>query len=197
MDGQMSIFDYPEFLPQEKQSVKTYSYPCDSCAKCEGLNRNCNTDPIKTSCNEFVNKNNVVPDAPTSDEDKARKCEYCAWWNNTNAYGLIEGCFWQKEYPGHLDPEELKTHSCWLPNTTTMKVCATCEHCNSFLYDGEDVHNPVINNDLYCSLSRFHNSTPINRRELFKEFRVKKEFGVGFYHRNHEYDTCDCWKESK
>lgn len=39
--------------------------------------------------------------------------------------------------------------------------------------------------------------TPINRRELFKEFRVKKEFGVGFYHRNHEYDTCDCWKESK
>jgi len=219
MDGQMSIFDFPEYMPEDKTKAEPKKMICmhsgHECNKDELFKiaeednpfcphvccRFCQEKTCGVRCNGAAaaadtNKGecNLGPDA--KDEDKAGNCFYCAWFNRLGN-GLKkqqEGCFWQIEFPNHLDQEQLESHSCWLPNPKTMKVCASCKHTNPFCYDGEDMHNPVINNDLYCELSDFHNKTPINRRELFVEYRCKKEFGVGFYHRNHEYDTCDCWE---
>lgn len=203
MDGQMSIFDYPEYLPGEKTeqieeprkqvlniaAVQAEDSPAEEYFKLTAKTTYWQDSQGKES--EWYKKENLP------DEEKAGNCIFCAWYNHKFDYvrnRTAEGCFWQQEFPNHLDQEEIKTHSCWLPNDKTMKVCASCRHTNMFCYDGDDIHNPEINNDLYCELSDFHNKTPINRRELFKEYRCTKEFGVGFYHRNHEFDTCDCWE---
>lgn len=130
------------------------------------------------------------------DEDKEGICECCGWWNRTNGYmGMVPGCFWEKEYPEHLDDDDLENHTCWMPNVELMKVCGSCEHSNSFLYSG-DVDHPEEDNDLYCDLWHFHNRHPENRRQLF-EGKRRKNFGLGIYHRQHEYDTCDCWERKR
>lgn len=224
MDGQMSIFDFPEYCPgkeekkkeipklqQDKEEVCKYSghvcnrkqlwnvaYSLDEISCPSVCCRNCKENNV---CGARCNGADSMQEAEqeeikvASDEEKAAICQFCAWWDRHYSIDrMIKGCFWEGYSPDHLDEEEKAIHSCWMPNTSGMKVCATCEHSNCFIFTGDDPHNPVIDNDLYCNLSKFHNKHPENRRELFKEYRVKKEFGVGVYNRNHEYDTCDCWK---
>lgn len=233
MVGQMSIFDFPEYLPDDQKS----DMPCDDCSNeeqgsctynsrddycvlgdkkniCRYSGHECNKQELWRiaaeenpfcphvccrQCSEAlcgVRCNGAAVPKKLEDEEKAGKCEYCAWWNKSDGLRETQGCMWMQHYPGHLDEDDLKNHSCWMPQTKGMKVCATCKHSNDFIYEGEDMYHPVENNDLYCDLEDFYGKTPINRRELFQKYRTRN-FGVGYYHRQHEYDTCDLWEKEK
>lgn len=135
MDGQMNIFDFPEYLPDEKLIE-------GHCNTCCWANKN-------NKCNKLI-----------YDYDKADRLKHEA---------------------GNCDD--------WKPNTLLFKCCHTCDYCNDFEYQGEDIKHPVDEPNIYCT----HSEGSLNRYCRWPQ-HVQPNFGVGLYHRQHEYDLCDRWK---
>lgn len=137
-----------------------------------------------------------------------RSCRACFWWRSEPGR-----CYWaisrdrpnkpRKDffYPScedggsHFEPSEYK-----IP-----KMCGNCKYCNEFVYQkkpeyAEELkqHNgytrraaddPVEEPNIYCT----HPEGSLNRRTEYKD-REWPGFGIGHYHRQHQWDTCDRWK---
>ena len=175
MNGQISMFDYLESqqrIEEEKEPEVVISTPAVD---------------IKTEALEYG----------------YRGCKGCQW---LHACGR---CMWAvnwerpgKElnytYPtcdntrGHFQPHDYK-----IPG-----MCANCKYSNDFHYQTKPEHihadgsycreaadDPVEEPDIYCT----HKLGSLNRRTAYKDLE-KAGFGVGHWHCQHAWDTCDRWE---
>ena len=142
--------------------------------------------------------------SPDSFEDYVGKCEYCMWNNGTI------GCPWDKEKrkKWHIDSAVCKDHDHWRPNSCKIPgLCGGCKHANSFEYEikekyksklswngysSEAADDPEETPNIYCT----RDGGSVNRRKPFERFETKN-FGVGHWHRQHEWDTCDGWEQER
>ena len=143
----------------------------------------------------------------------SRGCKVCHWHNKSTGPGrgrITQGCYWNeaywvkndgvKAYPtcGQFEPDERKVPG----------MCANCKWSNQFEYQdkpeyAEELkkHNgytrrsaddPLEEPNIYCT----HPDGSLNRRTAYKD-REQEGFGVGHWHRQHEWDTCDRWQEDR
>lgn len=132
-------------------------------------------------------------------------CKVCQW----NRDGR---CFWAiiKDRPGKPSVDftfpECDGGCSFMPNEYKIpRMCANCKHSNQFVYETKpeyekdlEKHNgytdkaandPVEEPDIYCT----HHDGSLNRRTEYKDFE-SAGFGIGHWHRQHEWDTCDRWE---
>lgn len=129
-----------------------------------------------------------------------RGCQVCAWWDHFD----IKGCFWNEDYwikSGHKKQEYPECK--FMPSSNKIqKMCDNCKYCNCFVYeekpehkgkhDSKAINDPVDEPNIYCD----HPEGSLNRHTAYKDLEQHK-FGVGLYHRQHEWDTCDRWEENR
>lgn len=107
-----------------------------------------------------------------------RGCAVCSW-NTEN------GCQWKGSIIyGHQFP-----HCPFMPDEAKVpRMCANCDHGCPFEYDMNG--NKVIETpNIYCT----HPEGSLNRRSDYEDIK-SKNFGVGSWDRQHEWDTCDRWE---
>lgn len=143
----------------------------------------------------------------------SRGCKVCHWHNKSTGPGrgrITQGCYWNeaywvktdgvKAYPtcGMFEPDER-----YVPG-----MCANCKYSNQFEYEMKEEYkkrcrwlgdspkgamdDPVEEPNIYCT----HPDGSLNRRTAYKD-REQEGFGVGHWHRQHEWDTCDRWQEDR
>ena len=130
-----------------------------------------------------------------------RGCRVCFWWNNRKD---MPGCYWN-------DPYWLKEKFCerqiypdckFMPDDVKgLPMCANCEYANSFVFQDKPEHkdnhrrsmyDPLEEPNIYCT----HREGSLNRRTAYKDLE-QKNFGVGHWHRQHEWDICDRWEPER
>ena len=107
----------------------------------------------------------------------------------------LEARTWKE--PRAAEPKEnIREHeqsidgSHWLPDGTKIPgLCGCCKHGNCFEYEGES-HNPIEEPNIYCE----HDDGSLNRYCPYEKYKQER-FGVGTWHRQHEYDTCERWEK--
>lgn len=125
-------------------------------------------------------------------------CHYCYWGSNE------ETCQWTKsKYLGCVNKDK------WAPSPTNIpKLCGNCAYSNQFEYmlkpeyeEDARKHNgysrrgaddPVEEPNIYCDRT----DGSINRKSPYRDL-WEEGFGIGHWHRQHEWDTCDGWKLDK
>ena len=128
----------------------------------------------------------------------SRGCKVCHWHNKTvGPYGKKQdGCYWNEKYwteiigvlayptCGNFEPDAAKVPG----------MCANCKYSNQFhfTHKNEYTNDPVEEPNIYCT----HPDGSLNRRTAYKD-REQEGFGVGHWHRQHEWDTCDRWQEER
>jgi len=123
-----------------------------------------------------------------------RGCKVCFWYNNRTD---IPGCYWNDEYWRRDLPEEIYPDCHFMPSDRKgLHMCANCEHSNQFCYQGKEgqkhkeaMYDPIEEPNIYCD----HRDGSLNRHTAYKDLE-QKNFGVGHWHRQHEWDTCDRWE---
>jgi hypothetical protein len=116
------------------------------------------------------------------------RCNYCYWGQDENT------CPWSDKNQSRYAYGGCHDKSRWQPHAQKIKgLCGGCKHSNDFHYHG-DFHNPDETPDIYCTRKEDEeNPGPINRKKPFAEFE-DPGFGIGTWHRQHEWDTCDAWE---
>ena len=136
-----------------------------------------------------------------------RSCRAC-WW-----YRSEEGrCKWAIDTDRPNKPEKNFYYpSCQYGDSgfepdeyKVPRMCANCKWANQFHYEKKDeykkegapggysskaMYDPVEEPNIYCT----HPEGSLNRRTEYKD-REWPNFGVGRWHRQHEWDTCDRWE---
>lgn len=108
-----------------------------------------------------------------------RGCKVCTW--NTD-----KGCQWKDS----LIMKSEFPNCAFLPSEYAVpKMCANCKYGNHFVYEG-DFEKPLETPNIYCD----HDEGSLNRWCAYED-RKQKNFGVGTWDRQHEFDTCDRWEE--
>ena len=116
---------------------------------------------------------------PKCFEDYIGRCEYCEFEN------LKFGCVFRDS---KYNPCENGSH--WKPNGCKIPgLCGNCKYGNLFEYDGEANH-PIEEPNIYCE----HEDGSLNRYSPYERFKTER-FGLGTWHRQHEYDTCERWEK--
>lgn len=132
-----------------------------------------------------------------------RGCQVCEWWDHDTK---TKGCSWNDAYyrkDKDFVLNEYPTCGRFMPDSYKIKgMCGNCEHCNNFVfqrkpeYEGKNRslanNDPVDEPNIYCT----HPKGSLNRHTAYKDLEQKK-FGVGLYHRQHEWDTCDRWEQGE
>lgn len=167
-------------------------------------------------------KETVIPDVSTVPtvaveteklEYGYRGCEGCSWYNKLDAVTRKPDnrCYWARSndrpnkrvdytYPecdgdGHFEPSDRK-----IP-----RMCGNCRWANLFHFKSKEKYeqlkrypgdyvkgnaeDPVEDENIYCT----HRLGSLNRRTAYKDLEWPG-FGVGHWHRQHEWDTCDRWE---
>lgn len=153
------------------------------------------------SINDFLREQGPI-------EYGERSCRACEWFRSEPGR-----CYWaiQRDKPNrpkneffypscddgdsHFEPSEYKV----------PRMCSNCKWGNQFEYETkpeyeEDLkrHNgytkkaandPLETPNIYCD----HPEGSLNRRTEYKD-REWANFGIGHWHRQHEWDTCDRWE---
>ena len=142
----------------------------------------------------------------------SRGCKVCRWYNKSNGpYGKkMPGCYWNDAYWVKVDGMPVyPTCGRFEPAESCVPgMCANCKWSNQFEYQdkpeyAEELkrHNgytrraaddPLEEPNIYCT----HPEGSLNRRTAYKD-REQEGFGVGHWDRQHEWDTCDRWKEDR
>ena len=129
-----------------------------------------------------------------------RGCHVCGWWHHMKA----PGCYWNDDYYLRAGYKYCEYPDCgkFLPDSTKgMPMCDNCEHCNNFIFEDKpenvgnhkkSMYDPLEEPNIYCN----HPDGSLNRRTAYKD-REQKNFGVGHYHRQHEWDICDRWEPER
>ena len=135
----------------------------------------------------------------------SRGCKACHWMGWMNKTGE---CHWNDPY--WVKYNGVKTYpSCgyFMPYEAVVpRMCSNCKYSNQFEYEtkpeyAEELkkHNgytrkaaddPLEGPNIYCD----HPDGSLNRRTAYKDLEWPG-FGVGHWHRQHEWDTCDRWEE--
>lgn len=129
-----------------------------------------------------------------------RGCQVCEWWNHDNR---TKGCTWNDPYWNRNGIDHQEYPDCrFMPDSYKIKgMCGNCRHCNNFVFEDKPEHkdnhkrsmyDPLEEPNIYCT----HPQGSLNRRTAYKDLE-QHNFGVGHYHRQHEWDTCDRWEESR
>lgn len=131
-----------------------------------------------------------------------RGCEVCVWHDRMG----VKGCEWNDPYwiKGGFK-KQIYPDCRFMPDTTKIPgMCGNCKHSNCFIYKtkpeyencknshSKAMNDPVDEPNIYCD----HHDGSLNRRTAYKDLEQHK-FGVGLYHRQHEWDICDRWEEEK
>lgn len=132
------------------------------------------------------------------------KCEYCDWGKDEST------CHWFVGNKGSYKSCDEK-HSKWKPSSFKIpRLCGNCKYSNNFHYElkpeyWEDAKknngysqkgadDPVEDNATYCTRREDHDDAGgVNRKSPYAEF-TERGFGVGYWHRQKEWDTCDAWE---
>ena len=135
-----------------------------------------------------------------------RGCRVCFWWNNRTD---MPGCYWNDQYwlKDSFCQRQIYPDCKFMPDDVKgLHMCANCEHANSFVhqhkpqylekinkswnhYCRESNEDPLEEPNIYCT----HPEGSLNRRTAYKDLE-QKNFGVGHWNRQHEWDTCDRWE---
>ena len=141
----------------------------------------------------------------------ARGCKVCAWHHKAKALGKVPECFWNDPYWKHIEKQPLVYPTCerFMPDEAKIPgMCTSCKWSNEFEYEtkpeyDEELkkHNgytrrsaddPLEEPNIYCT----HPEGSLNRRTAYKDCE-EPGFGVGHWHRQHQWDTCDRWEEDR
>jgi hypothetical protein len=151
-------------------------------------------------CEGQMNLYEWLNDSKYTPEYGERGCHVCTWYDHTN----VKGCFWNEEYwQKGLDIGKMEYPNCrFLPDSCKIHgTCETCKYCNQFDYEikpeyeknlRKAIYDPVDEPNIYCT----HKDGSLNRHTAYKDCEQYK-FGVGLYHRQHEWDTCDRWEKDR
>lgn len=130
-----------------------------------------------------------------------RGCQVCLWYNNRKD---IPGCYWNDQYwikDGFMTMQSYPDCRFMPDDSKGLHMCANCEHANCFIYqvkpEYKDNHrramyDPVEEPNIYCD----HYEGSLNRHTAYKDLE-ETNFGVGHWHRQHEWDTCDRWEAER
>ena len=134
-----------------------------------------------------------------------RGCHVCTWYGHMGQ----EGCCWNDEYwqkDSFFKRQEYPDCRFMPSSSRGMPMCDNCEHCNNFIYqikpeylkdvaNGKRIkamYDPLEEPNIYCD----HHLGSLNRRTAYKDLE-QAGFGVGHYHRQHEWDICDRWEAER
>lgn len=130
-----------------------------------------------------------------------RGCQACEWWDNRSD---IKGCYWNDEYwqkNSFMGRQEYPNCKFMPDSYKVLRMCGNCEYCNTFEYQEKPEHkndhlkamyDPLEEPNIYCT----HPEGSLNRHTAYKDLE-QANFGVGHYHRQHEWDTCDRWEAER
>ena len=120
--------------------------------------------------------------------DYVGKCEFCGWQRNNCDKTT---CQWSCQNPDKRNTYyRCDNGSFWQPESHSIPgLCGACKYSNSFVYEGEDIYHPIEEPNIYCE----REDGSVNRQRPFINF-CQEGFGVGYWHRQHEWDTCDAWE---
>lgn len=154
---------------------------------------------IETSDEVNPDINPKQKETPKEFSDYIGWCEYCYWGTDE------ETCHWSVNCKDKHHKAVLcecdANHSFWKPNCWKIPhLCGNCKHSNMFAYrstneyvkDGvlhKDGYFPIEEPNIYC----LRNGGSVNRTRPYEEF-CTENFGVGHWHRQREWDTCDAWE---
>ena len=126
----------------------------------------------------------IVKEKPQCFEDYIGRCDFCHWGDDKYT------CQWSEENPSRNKYGGCRNGSRWMPGELKIpKLCGNCKCANDFHYQGDDIYHPIEEPDIYCT----RKEGSINRQQPFKRF-YSDGFGVGTWHRQHEWDTCEGWE---
>lgn len=173
---QLSLDDL--FKPNGNISPCPYTEECSTYGVgCKGESWWCNQKGIK------IEKKPI----PSSFKDYIGRCEFCDW-------GVDEiTCQWSNKNPSRHKYGGCECGSKWMPDVWKIpKLCGGCRWHNDFHYQGEDIDHPIEEPNIYCTRP----GGSINRIKPYQEFE-EAGFGVGTWHRQHEFDSCEGWEASE
>lgn len=175
LKGQMSIFDFPECIP-DKVEQRIYNAP-----HTPQLPR----EPQKV---------------PETFADYVGRCEYCMWGKDEASCHWSVNC--TDKHHKSIIQECDENHSFWKPDSWKIpKLCGNCRHSNNFVCKCEkeevdqygvvrrDLDKPIEEPNIYCT----RHDGSINRSRPYEVY-CTPGFGVGHWHRQREWDTCDGWE---
>lgn len=135
-----------------------------------------------------------------------RGCKSCGWYREDAGR-----CQWAilKDRPGirvDYTYPSCEGFGSYLPSEYKIpRMCGNCKWANQFEYDIkpeyeesvkrnngytiESADDPLEEPNIYCT----HRDGSLNRRTEYKDIE-QAGFGVGHWHRQHEWDTCDRWE---
>lgn len=197
---QISLFDYQKTIEKEavkeaaKEESKRYVTNDKGFEKKCGFCANWHFNKADNCSCDFPNCQapNYQSYVPMIDKSYGQRgCDYCLWWDNE-----ANKCQWGVYDSQHKHEDinysypSCEGHASFLPSARKIpKMCANCKYSNVFIYQGEDIHNPIDEPNIYCT----HDEGSLNRRTAYKDLE-QVNFGVGLWNRQHEYDTCDRWE---
>ena len=127
-----------------------------------------------------------------------RGCRVCVWYNHDKN---VPGCCWNDEYwlKGGFE-RQIYPDCKFMPDSCKgIPCCDNCEHSNCFIYEEKPgmkhkdaMYDPVEEPNIYCD----HRDGSLNRHTAYKDLE-QANFGVGHWHRQHEWDICDRWEHEK
>lgn len=119
--------------------------------------------------------------------DYIGKCDFCYWQrNNCDKFT----CDWSYQNNDKYSYKQCYDGSFWLPEALSIpKLCGSCKFANMFCHGGEDINHPVEEPNIYCT----RDEGSLNRQKPY-DFYCQQGFGVGTWHRQHEWDSCDAWE---
>jgi len=142
----------------------------------------------------------------------SRGCKACQWYqcdNGPNGRKSL-GCSWNDKYWRKIDGVKVyPTCEMFMPVESKVPgMCANCKWANQFKYEMKEEYkqrcrwpgdspkgamdDPVEEPNIYCT----HPKGSLNRRTAYKDCE-QAGFGVGHWHRQHGWDTCDRWEEDR
>lgn len=144
-------------------------------------------EPMAAEPKEEVQEVKEKVREPKCFEDYVGKCDFCHWQKNEcNKFN----CQWSSLNQDKHSYKHCDNGSFWLPNAQSIpKLCGACKYSNSFVYDGEDINHPVEEPNIYCT----RDEGSLNRHKPY-ENKYQWGFGIGTWHRQHEWDSCDAWE---
>lgn len=186
LEGQMSIFDFPVLIPQDENTVEELP----------------KEEPIFAMPEPITVAETVEPQKHEKVEYGYRGCAGCEW------FAVKEGkCKWAVDDSRYKHTEinysypKCGGHTGFMPDIWHIPhMCGNCKWSNMFAYrstneyvkDGvlhRDGYKPIEEPNIYCLC---HKGCK-NRRTEYKDLEWE-DFGVGHWHRQHEWDTCDNWE---
>lgn len=136
-----------------------------------------------------------------------RSCRACVWFRSEpgRCYWAIQSDKPNKPKQNFFYPSCQRGYSGFEPYEYKVpRMCSNCKWANQFCYEKKDeykkegapggysskaMYDPVEEPNIYCT----HREGSLNRRTEYKDIEWEN-FGVGHWHRQHEWDTCDRWE---